>query len=82
MRFGNSLRIKLAPEPEQPQKPKYEFDQSYTFRLRRHKAGSFSGLWELAMLDQSGQVLKIISDADALNFCMDNVMGELEGDGF
>lgn len=65
-------------------KPQSTFDKTYTFRLRRHKGGSFHGLWELAILkdDQQARIKKTISDADALNFCLDNLMGELEADGY
>lgn len=59
-----------------------KFDQTYTFRVRRHRQGSFAGLWELCLLDEVGRVKKMISDADALIFCMENLMGELEMDGF
>lgn len=58
------------------------FGRTYNFRLRQHKKGNFSGLWELAIVDARGNVVKMISDADALNFCFDNMMGELENDGY
>ena len=63
-------------------KQRFEFDKSYTFRLRRHKSGPFSGLWELTKLNKVGGIEKMMKDADALNFCMDDVMGELEEEGF
>lgn len=59
------------------------FGRSFTFRLRQHnKKSNFPGLWELAILDGKGEVAKLISDADALNFCIDNLMGELESEGY
>jgi hypothetical protein len=75
-------RVQFPQAPKIAEAPKYEFDKTYTFRLRKHKSGNFSGLWELTLLDKKGNVERLISDADALNFCMDNMMGELEGDGF
>ena len=67
---------------EELQKSKYLYGKGYNFRLRQHKGDNFAGLWELAMLDPKGNILKIISDADALNFCIENLMGELEADGY
>lgn len=63
--------------------PDSMFGCTFTFRFRQHnKTSNFSGLWEFAMLDENGKVTKLISDADALNFCIDNLMGELESEGF
>lgn len=64
------------------QKKTYVFDKAYTFRLRRHKGGSFNGLWELTILDKKGQVSKMISDADSLVYCLENLQGEMESEGF
>lgn len=63
---------------------KFEFAKPYTFRLRMHIGGPFAGqsLWEGAMLDSKGKVLKIISDADKLENCLDNFVGELQADGY
>ena len=60
-----------------------KMSKGYTFRLRQHLTGNFHGLWELAILNANdqGSAYKIISDADALNFCMENLMGELEAEG-
>lgn len=63
-------------------KAKYEFDQQFTFRLRRHKGGSFSGLWELSMLNKNGGVEKLLKDADALGYCIDDIQGVMEAGGF
>lgn len=71
-----------AKAPSINQKPSSQFGKSYTFKLRQHKEGNFRGLWELSLIDKNGKVDKMISDADALNFCLDNLMGELENDGF
>ncbi len=63
--------------------PESIFGKTFTFRLRQHnKKSNFSGLWELAILDNAGNIAKLISDADALNFCIDNLMGELETEGY
>lgn len=70
--------IKLKPAPEEAPK----FSPSYTFRLRRHSQGNFSNLWELARLDQFGNVVEVIDDANALNFCIDNLVGRIENDGY
>ncbi len=68
--------------PTTNQKPASGFGRTYRFKLRQHKEGNFSGLWELSLIDNLGKVEKLISDADALNFCMENLMGELENDGY
>jgi hypothetical protein len=68
--------------PPLPSTPKEEFDKTYTFRLRRHQGGSFGGLWEMVLLTPAGKVLKEITDADALPYCLENLQGELENDGF
>lgn len=61
--------------------PRFEFGRSYIFRLRQHTKTSFSGLWELCVLNDQGQVIKQIADADAISFCLDNLMGHLEAEG-
>lgn len=66
----------------EPEKPTTQFDQTYHFRLRRHKGGNFHGLWELTLLNKMGHPLKVVDDANALNFVMDNLQGEIEADGF
>lgn len=73
----------MATDPTTPT-PKFQFGPSYTFRLRLHIAGPFAGqsLWELATLDENGQDKKIISDADKLENCLDNLVGELQADGY
>ncbi len=64
------------------QKPSSQFGTTYRFKLRQHTQGNFSGLWELALIDDLGKVKKIISDADALPYVLENLQGELENDGF
>lgn len=61
---------------------RWEYDKTYLFRLRRIKSGNFAGLWELCKMSPTGQVEQTISDADNLNFCIENMQGELENDGF
>jgi hypothetical protein len=58
------------------------FGPSFTIRLRQHKEGNFSGLWELSILNQYGLIEKMISDADALTYCLENLQGILEDEGF
>jgi hypothetical protein len=70
------------PAPAPQVKEKFTFGKTYTFRLRQHHGDNFAGLWELAILNKMNHPIKVISDADALNFCMENLMGELENDGF
>lgn len=74
-----------VPEPKQPltnQKPSTQFGKTYRFKLRQHSQGNFRGLWELSLIDNLGKVEKMISDADALNYCLENLQGELEADGY
>jgi hypothetical protein len=61
---------------------KFTFDKTYVFRLRRHNKDNFSGLWELCILGPKGQVVEQLTDADALNYCLENMQGRLETDGF
>lgn len=76
------------PKTAQEVAPEGDFGKVYTFRLRQHRAGDFnmgkgfSGLWELCMLDEKGRVVKTIADADGLQYCLENLSGELENDGF
>lgn len=85
---GRPPKVKEAALPVIPETPApggipdAVFDASYIFRLRRHRGGSFNGLWELTRLNRYGEVEEIIADADALNFAVDNMIGKLEGDGF
>lgn len=64
------------------QKPSMAFGKTYLIKLRQHKTGPFPSLWELTLLDKFGKVEKMIADADALNYCLENLQGELENDGF
>lgn len=74
-----------AVKPEAAVKPKIKWGQTYVFRLRRQAEGPFPNLWELSILDPkscaNAPVKKLISDADALTYCLDNLQGELEADG-
>lgn len=69
-----------------PQKPKFEFGPSHTFRLRQHKGTpefpSFNGLWELAMVDKNGKLEQILEDANDLTSCLDHIQGRFEEAGF
>jgi hypothetical protein len=65
---------------EQPPKC---YSESFTFRLRQWQNTQFSGLWELSVMDKTGrQVEQIISDADALSNCLENLAAILENRGF
>jgi hypothetical protein len=59
-------------------------DIEFTFRLRRPVNPvnpAFKGLWELAVKDSEGAEWEIVSDADGLYFCLENVHGILENMG-
>lgn len=75
---------KPAPVVEQ-KPPKVKWGATYVFRLRRQAEGPFPNLWELSILDSkacgNAPVKKLISDADALVYCLDNLQGELEAAG-
>jgi hypothetical protein len=70
----------VTPPPLAP--PKFTYGKTYLFRFRQHDGDNFSGLWDLTLISPKGNEIKDIAHADALNFCMDNLQGELEGDGF
>lgn len=69
---------------EQETKAKFEFGQQYAFTLRQHKSGPFSGLWELNRIEMPKRMIvaEVIADADALPFCIENMQGRIEKDGF
>lgn len=78
------MGVKIRPDQFQevePIKTGAKMSDGYTFRLRQHLDGNFRGLWELARLDEKGKVVRMISDADALTFCIENMQGVLEDDG-
>ena len=59
-------------------------DLSFCFRLKRYakpKNPYFKGLWELCVIDEEGKVLEVVSDADGLYYCLENVHGILENMG-
>ncbi len=64
--------------------PEFGFAKAYNFRLRMHSSGPFSGqsMWELTRMNDDGTELKIVSDADKLENCLDNLVGELQADGY
>lgn len=73
---------KVSPPKPVNQKPSAQFGKTYNFKLRQHISGNFPGLWELSLINKEGKVEKMISDADALPYCLENLQGELENDGF
>ncbi len=60
----------------------YKYGATYLVRIRQHSEDNFSGLWDLELLDKKLNVVKVISQADNLNICVENLQGELESDGF
>lgn len=64
------------------QKPAAQFGKTYLIKIRQHSGGNFSGLWDCALLTNLGKVEKMISEADALTYCLENLQGELESDGY
>lgn len=64
-------------------KPKYGFGPAFNFRLRLHIEGPFAqqSLWELAQIAEDGKEL-IISDADKLQNCLDNMVGVFQQEGY
>lgn len=81
-------QIKNITEVLKPEQ--FEFNKPYIFRLRQYRKrinpkpdeADFGGLWELCILDERGKVIEMISDADALNYCIENLQGRLEDAGF
>lgn len=63
---------------------KSKFGKEYFFSLRQHNRGPFRGLWELNVIaiPRFFKTKKVLTDADALNFCLENLQGEIEADGF
>ena len=55
--------------------PKPEYEQPFYFRFRRIKTGSFSGLWELAVMrpHRPEAIDELIFDANALPECLDAI---------
>jgi len=80
-----SIEPPVASTPQPEPESKIRFGATYVFRLRKQIEGPFINLWELSLLDSKAcdkaPVKRIISDADALTFCMENLQGELEADG-
>lgn len=59
----------------------YKYGKTYLFRIRQHSGDNFSSLWDLDQLGRSGDVMKVIAQADNLNIALENMQGELESDG-
>ncbi len=74
--------IVTPPVANKVQKDKYTFGPTYLVRLRQHTEDNFSGLWDLDLLDKKMNVVKVISQADNLNICLENLEGDMESDGF
>ena len=77
---------KQLDKPLKETAPTFNFDYEKIYRLRRHKGGSFNGLWELAEMENTRKagfkIKKMIANADGLVYCLENIQGELEADGF
>lgn len=72
-------------KPTLIEKPRYapannNRSMEITFRFRKHVGGNFAGLWELAVV-RDGKVEQVISDADGLMFCIDNLSQIMENLG-
>lgn len=64
------------------QKPSSQFGATLRIKLRQHnKDAHFHGLWECTIINEQGKVEKVISDADNLTICLENIQGELEALG-
>lgn len=80
MRKKQSTDVAVAPPPINS---KWQYGQTFIFRFRRIKQPiEFNNLWNLDCIDEAGNVVKQIADADALNFCLENLTGEFEAAGF
>jgi hypothetical protein len=83
---ANPLPAKAQPPVIDEQKPviaqiKSQRSTEIHFRLSKHVDGPFPGLWELAVMKPDGTVDEIISDADMLQYCLDNLHQVLENKG-
>lgn len=66
---------------EKDLKPK-EYSDAFTFRFRKIKNGSFSGLWELSVMKANGKVDEIITDADSLPNVLEMIGNIFANKGF
>jgi hypothetical protein len=68
------------------EKSTFHFGKTYVILLRQHQNDPFHNLWEAALLDPKAvpldKKIKVIDDANALNFAIENIMGEFESDGY
>jgi len=62
--------------------PKIEYSDAFTFRFRKIKNGSFSGLWELCAMKPNGKVEEVITDADALPYVLESIGNIFANKGF
>ena len=74
------LQDPVLPAPIKPLQTKKS--SVITFRLSKHVDGPFPGLWELVVLKTDGTIDEVISDADMLQYCLDNLHQSLENRGF
>ncbi len=79
--MGRPRKHPIITSPVETPKGIYTYGKEYIFRLRQHEGDNFPGLWDVDRMDQDGNVLEIISQADALTYCLENVQGKLEEDG-
>lgn len=73
----------IARRQAEPQK-KPEYSDAFIFRFRKHKGGSFAGLWELSVMkhNQPLKVEEIIFDANALPECLEAIGNIFANRGF
>ena len=78
VRKEQAEKLKIVVE----QDPKV-YSECFTFRLRQWKNTQFAGLWELCVMDKNGKSVDVmITDADALTNCLENIGAILENRGF
>lgn len=59
-----------------------QYSESFIFRFRKIRNGSFAGLWELCALNKKGEVEETITDADALPYVLDSIGNIFANKGF
>ena len=67
--------------PERKGMESERFDRTFTFKIRRHKSGSFKNLWQLVAKMEGGEPMEII-DADSLSLVIDKIGYLFEKEGY
>jgi len=76
---GRALLVKAEADKHVPPK---EYSESFTFRFRQIKNGSFAGLWELCAMRGNGKVDELIMDADSLPNVLESIGNIFANRGF